>query len=252
MADSYIICATPRTGSTLLCDLLASTKVAGSPDSYFMGNPDPVWVARWGLPDRSTSGTAGYAAAYLEAARKTGKGQSGIFGLRLMQRDRAGLVALIDMAFPGLPSDAARLAAAFGDTRYIHLTRGDKLAQAVSLVKAEQTGLWHIAPDGTELERSAPPKEPTYDFARIAKKVGELEDHDAAWLTWFDQQGIEPLHVSYEGLSADPPGTAACILADLGLPERTSKTLKPAVAKLADTVSRDWMRRYRIDSTSTA
>ena len=34
-------------------------------------------------------------------------------------------------------------------------SRENKLAQAVSLIKAEQTGLWHIAPDGTELERVA-------------------------------------------------------------------------------------------------
>ena len=30
--------------------------------------------------------------------------------------------------------------------------------------KAQQTGLWHIAPDGTELERVAPAQEPHYDF----------------------------------------------------------------------------------------
>jgi LPS sulfotransferase NodH len=33
--DSYLICATPRTGSTLLCGLLESSGVAGRPASYF-------------------------------------------------------------------------------------------------------------------------------------------------------------------------------------------------------------------------
>jgi Stf0 sulphotransferase len=33
--DSYLICATPRTGSTLLCGLLKSSGVAGCPASYF-------------------------------------------------------------------------------------------------------------------------------------------------------------------------------------------------------------------------
>ena len=33
--NSYIICSTPRTGSTLLCSLLRATNVAGIPESYF-------------------------------------------------------------------------------------------------------------------------------------------------------------------------------------------------------------------------
>src|SRR5919204_6001172 len=32
---SYLICATPRSGSTLLCEALKSTGVAGVPDEYF-------------------------------------------------------------------------------------------------------------------------------------------------------------------------------------------------------------------------
>ncbi|HMF66717.1 MAG TPA: Stf0 family sulfotransferase, partial [Phyllobacterium sp.] len=34
-ARSYVICGTPRSGSTLLCDLLESTGIAGRPASYF-------------------------------------------------------------------------------------------------------------------------------------------------------------------------------------------------------------------------
>ncbi|TNC73715.1 Stf0 family sulfotransferase [Rubellimicrobium roseum] len=249
--DAYIICATPRTGSTLLCDLLASTKVAGCPDSYFMTDLDPVWVERWGFPGRSARDTPGHAASHLEAAKKVGRGQTGVFGLRLMRRDLDGLSALIGQVFPDLPSDRARLEAAFGRVLYIHLSRVDKLGQAVSLVKAEQTGLWHVAPDGTELERLAPPKEPAYDFDRIARKVAELEGHDSAWRTWFDEQGIEPLPVAYERLSADPSATLGRILGALGLPQPAPDALRPGVAKLADATTHEWMRRYHADSAST-
>lgn len=44
--DTYVICATPRTGSTLLCGLLESSGVAGHPASYFN---------RRGLHDYATS-----------------------------------------------------------------------------------------------------------------------------------------------------------------------------------------------------
>ena len=32
---SYLVCATPRSGSTLLCEMLAGTGVAGHPREYF-------------------------------------------------------------------------------------------------------------------------------------------------------------------------------------------------------------------------
>lgn len=46
MLDGYIICATPRTGSTLLRDLLASTRAAGGPDSFFMREIDHHGIAK--------------------------------------------------------------------------------------------------------------------------------------------------------------------------------------------------------------
>ena len=34
---SYLVCSTQRSGSTLLCELLRATDVAGVPDEYFEG-----------------------------------------------------------------------------------------------------------------------------------------------------------------------------------------------------------------------
>ncbi len=248
--NSYIICGTPRTGSTLLCDLLESTKVAGCPDSFFMSNVAPVWVKAWGLPTREGLNEAGYSAAYLKAAIRAGRGGTEIFGLRLMRENLDGLLALIGNVYPGMPSDKARLEAAFGTIVYIHLAREDKLAQAVSLIKAEQTGLWHVAPDGTEVERLAPHSEPQYDFARIARMVEELEQFDAAWLTWFDEQGIEPLRITYETISANPVQVLMRVCNALGVAAPAPETMEPGVAKLADAVSVEWMRQYQRDLSS--
>lgn len=252
MLDGYIICGTPRTGSTLLCDLLASTKAAGSPDSFFMRKIDPLWAEQWGLPSRGDMSEADFNEAYLKAAIKAGKSGTEIFGLRLMRENLKDLSAFLEVIFPHLPSDKARLEAAFGNILYIHLAREDKLAQAVSMVKAEQTGLWHIAPDGTELERLAPPKEPEYDFNRIACKVAQLEQDDRAWISWFDQQGIEPLRAAYESLSANPVAVLTHICNALRIPAPDPDSVRPGVATLSDAVNADWMRRYRLDLVSAA
>jgi LPS sulfotransferase NodH len=247
MPDSYIICSTPRSGSTLLCGLLAATGAAGEPDSYFMGELDPVWIKEWGLPPREAREEEGYATAYLQAAIKAGRGKTSLFGLRLMKRDLTGLLDLIGASHPDMPSDRARLEAAFGETRFLHLSREDKLAQAVSLVRAEQSGLWHVAPDGREVERLAPPRPPQYDFARLLETLTRLEEQDAAWLEWFAQEEIEPLPLRYESLAADPAKTLRQICCFLEIPAPAADGPEPVVAKLADELSAEWMRRFLSD-----
>lgn len=247
MLEGYIICGTPRTGSTLLCNLLASTKTTGNPDSFYGRKFMSWWAQEWRLPDRDTMSERDFNIAYLNAAVAAGRGRTGIFGLRLMRENLDELSAILDQVFPQLPSDRARLERAFGSILYIHLSREDKLAQAISLVKAEQTGLWHIAPDGTEIERLSPPKEPQYDFERINREVLELESSDTAWNSWFDAQGIEPLRISYEILSANPASALIGICEALGVQTPNAQDLSPGVAKLADETSLDWMGRYTSD-----
>lgn len=248
MLDGYIICGTPRTGSTLFCNLLASTRRAGNPDSFYGRKFMPSWAKEWRLPDRDTMSERDFNIAYLNAAVAAGKGATGIFGLRLMRENLDELSAILDQVFPQLPSDRARLEKAFGRILYIHLSREDKLAQAISLVKAEQTGLWHIAPDGTEIERLSPPQEPHYDFERINREVLELESYDKAWNSWFDTQGIEPHRIGYEALSANPAATLTGLCEALGVQTPDAREISPGVAKLADETSQDWMRRYHLDT----
>ena len=252
MLDGYIICGTPRTGSTLLCNLLASTKTTGNPDSFYGRKFMSWWAEEWRLPGRDTMGERDFNIAYLNAAVAAGKGGTGIFGLRLMRENLDELSAILDQVFPQLPSDKTRLERAFGRIFYIHLSREDKLAQAISLVKAEQTGLWHMAPDGTEIERLAPPEEPEYDFARINREVQELERYDTAWNSWFAAQGIEPRCIGYETLSANPAAALIGICEALGVQAPNARDVRPGVAKLADETSLDWMRRYRSDAGSAA
>lgn len=247
MFNAYIICGTPRTGSTLLCDLLASTKKAGNPDSFYGRKFLAWWAGQWNLPSPDTMSERDYNIVYLNAATKVGKGGTDIFGLRLMRENLDELSATLDQIYPGLTTDRARLEKAFGEILYLHLSREDKLAQAVSLIKAEQTGLWHVAPDGTEIERLAPPKDPEYDFARIRREVLELESYDTAWNTWFTAQDIKPLRIGYERLSANPAAELTRICGALGIAAPSADDVRPGVAKLSDEISHDWMRRYRSD-----
>ena len=99
-----------------------------------------------------------------------------------------------------------------------------------------------------QLQQEMAPQEPRYDFERIQHELTELEAYDAAWNIWFAEQGITPLRIGYESLSANPAATLASICEALGVPPPNATEVKPGVAKLSDAISLDWMRRFRLDA----
>jgi LPS sulfotransferase NodH len=237
--DSYIICATPRSGSTLLCDLLKETGVAGRPDSFYRSQSIADYAKRLSVapgPD--------FERRYLAAVVAAGTGDTGMFGMRVMWPTMPELAERLAALFPALTTETDRLAAVFGTPRYIHLERKDKVAQAVSRARAEQSGLWHRHADGSERERVKDDRPPVYDAAQLTAFVAEAEAHNAAWEAWFAAGQIEPLRLSYEELAADPPGTLAKVLSTLGLNAGIAQTVKPRTARMADTESLSWAARF--------
>lgn len=247
---SYIICTSPRSGSTLLCKLLAATGRSGVPESHFHDPSISDWLGYYGLRREQFTTERDALNAAFSAALKQGTGDTGLFGLRLQRHSFCFFIQQLEVLYPDRLSDTARLEAAFGKTLFIHLTREDKLEQAVSFVKARQTGLWHMAPDGTEIERLSPAEQPVYDADAIAEQLRYFNAADDDWKTWFATQQIEPLRVTYEALSADPRWQLARILACLGIKHEPDENLPLPVAKLADTTNREWTERFRRENFS--
>ena len=138
---------------------------------------------------------------------------------------------------------------AFGKPLYVHLSRENKVAQAVSLLKAMQTGLWHIASDGSELERTAPHQEAAYDATTIRKLVDEPTLQDDAWSEWFVSHRIEPVRLTYDALSRDPQAGLRAVLSGLGVDTSLASTIMPRTAKLADKQNENWITRFQTDNS---
>jgi LPS sulfotransferase NodH len=240
--------ATPRSGTTLLCDLLSGTGIAGQPQSYYRREDVLDYARAWGVSSPDVIGDEAFERTYLEAVRRAGTAKTGIFGLRLMWSSVAELSARLSAIYTDRLEDAARFELAFGKPLYIHISRHDKVAQAISLLKAKQSGLWHRAADGTERERSAPPTPLVYDSARLAGLVQELEADDAAWNSWFSRFGIEPLRLTYERLAAEPQAVLAQVLSGLALDVTIAASVDVRTAKLADETTLEWTRRFRAAS----
>lgn len=78
MPSNYLICGTPRTGSTLLCQYLTSTEVAGRPHSYFRKQDMTAWAESWRI--LSANGTYSFS-HYLIAARAAASTENGVIGI---------------------------------------------------------------------------------------------------------------------------------------------------------------------------
>jgi trehalose 2-sulfotransferase len=262
---SYIVCSTPRSGSTLLCDLLYSTGVAGRPEEYFearagTGVPPHPGDYLEGLQSRGTGisedRTPPAAPPYsdlrgisyrdhLERTFRLGTTDNGVFGTKLMWSqidDLRTLTSQLD-GYSGLalPELLDRL---FGAPRYVWMRRRDKLRQAISLWRAIQTREWSSA-DATP-DSSAPG--PIYDFEAIDHLVRSLQADDDSWAQHFAAAGSAPLTIYYEDdLERDQTATIERVLDHLGVARPAGWQPAPRLERQADGTNDEWQAAYHRD-----
>jgi trehalose 2-sulfotransferase len=262
---SYLVCATQRSGSTLLCELLRATEVAGVPDEYFES------LRETGLPrqpgqyfeDLSVHGIAervtptvpgrpeqpGEFELWFRYVLQRGTSSNGVFGAKMMwnylddfKLRMAELPGLGDLPFNG------RLDAVFPRLKIIFIRRRDKVAQAVSLWKAIQTRQWRTESESASDEvdsDEAPNVE--YDYRAIEYLRNELHRWDANWEDWFHATGREPIRVFYDEFTVSRAATIGRILDQLGIDPPEPEGKKP-LQRQADDLSKDWVARFRADS----
>jgi LPS sulfotransferase NodH len=230
--DTYFVCATPRTGSSLLLGLLRSTGVAGYPEAYFRDPDQRDWATRWQL-----AGDFPYR-DFVRAAQRAGTTPNGIFGAKLMWGTLEEVVAKLATGLPDRPA----LESAFGRLRFIYLRRDDTLAQAVSWSRAEQTGIWQAT--AREQNAGTGPA-PTFDRDQIDSLVRTIDEHNRAWQQWFAEAAVDPHRLTYEQLAHDPVGTTRDILDHLCLPKPPPTQIIARHTRQADDLNDDWISRYR-------
>lgn len=236
MTQTYILCSTPRTGSTLLCELLKSSGVAGKPHSYFRLQDMNRRAKEWGI--LRSDGSYDFC-EFLTAARKFGSTANGVLGLRIMWGTLEEVIDELTKIFPDTPNnDLELLETAFGKIKFVYLRRKDVVAQSISLYRAERTNYWHST------EGLTPQMTVEYDSREIASRTDMLNEHNRAWQNWFRKAGVTPLEICYEDLETDPETVTLKVLEflDLSVPEGT--TLNAPNKRLADETNRSWKERF--------
>lgn len=178
--DVLVIFSTPRSGSTLLCDVLRKNGMCLAHEYFQPFEYLPLLAQRWGcidngelIPDR-----------FVERLCRYRTFANGWLGINLHGSHIPVFQRFIEF---------------FPDVRfhYMHLYRRDLVAQAISLNLAVQTGMWssHFRPSDEQ-------RVPEYDFAAIEAARREIEQQNLLVRAFLAGRRLECRDVVYEDLVA--------------------------------------------------
>jgi LPS sulfotransferase NodH len=232
-AISYIIASVQRSGTHLLCSILRSTGVAGSPEEHFLSKPGETWEKRRDAPSR---------VAYVQNVLRKNTAANGVFGTVAMWSYFERMLQMLqEIPTYKTLNGAQLLAAVFSKPKYIWMRRRNHVEQAVSWAMACQTGVWTQKAE----EKSQPRGIPKFDFKVIDEWCNRIATHDEGWGNYFRENQIEPLVLFYEDVVASHRAAAEHVLEFLGLPFAPDIEIPtPAVEKQATRISEDWAARY--------
>ena len=273
---SYLICATPRSGSTLLSGALRNTGIAGCPEEhfevlletgqprqprdYFQRSNDPeVWAL---LDDPEFQDVLGeYGGRYaehparrdpswrppdferlLEEALRKGTTENGVLGTKIMWAYFRDFVRLARRT-PGLESVRPCEVPAYilpNLRRFVWIRRRDTTRQAVSLWRALQTQEWR-----RDSEEDVNGRGLRFSFAAVDHLKLRIDEHNAAWQAYFERCGIEPLKVVYEEFIEAYEESVLGLLEGIGISVPEDFTVaRPKMKQQADETSEEWVRLY--------
>ncbi len=231
----YLVCATHRSGSNLLCQVLWHTNLCGRPQEFFSPTRMAKITEEHGLdvnPDADFS-------EYLRLLMEKRSTENGVFGGKIMWAHVEGVVGRLG----GTKAEAAELlAGVFPNLRYIRMRRADKLRQAISLWKAKQTKVYNSLQAG-EAGGTAPA--PVFDFGEIRKIRDRFVLEDEEWGRFFSGHDLSPYEVRYETFAEGYPEETKAILDYLQIPVPSDFEIMPLTyRKLADAVNEEWREKF--------
>jgi LPS sulfotransferase NodH len=202
---SYLMATLERTGSSLLADAITRTGVAGDPEEWF--GYSKLRVLASGLQNvsgdshRDSPGIASFRSYVSEIAAKRAS-FNGVFGVKVhwFQFER-----LLAEGWVRTPEDLFPPDAPLTTRSVISLTRDDVRRQAISIYRAEQTGVYVLHEDGrASMSRHGLPvwePEPSDEtFRELDYILGSIRRHEQAWDAWFSITDIPVLRLRYEDL----------------------------------------------------
>jgi LPS sulfotransferase NodH len=246
---SVVVASEARSGSTLLCQALGATGLVGLPREYLQpgwlesghrafGAPTPTKQERlrrlgarvllrrqWWEYRRIESATL---PAYVDGVVRRRTTSNGVFALKIHWENYARRRELDGFDFEMLPQPIT----------WIHIERHDLVAQAVSYVKADQSGVFAVRTGQPRVSAAV-----HFDDEALVAAFHRARDGARHWSEFFVRSGITPIEVAYEELDADYEATIGRVMTELGFPD---VVVPPAIhLRQADDINVVWAARFR-------
>lgn len=225
---SYAILTTPRSGSTYLCDLLDSTGIAGHPGEHLR------------LATQELSRHCNF--DYLKLLRNLMEYRTtnnGVFGTKLISH----FLFELRKAKPDFQQIFQSI------DKFILLIRQDKLAQAVSLVIAQRTDVWHLRNNSKQANYQSQLANIEIDddlLNEVEYKVRVIEQQENNLKNILANNQIQPLLVVYEDILQDTPTQINRILDFLKIvkPEPNTLNITSGIKRMPSNISRQIIQQY--------
>ena len=231
---SYAVLTTPRSGSTYFCELLGSTEIAGYPIEHLRAaNQELTLNCNFNY----------FRLLYnLMQHRVT---ENGVFGTKLISH----FLFELKQAQPRFKDIFKSI------DKYILLTRKDKVAQAVSLVLAQKTNVWHIQKHVSQnnpnyLGYQAALEDIQIDdklLAEVRQKHQFIQNQENRLRNMLRVNQIEPLEIVYEDMMENAAAQITKVLSFLEISQPSHQTIKldSEKKKMPSDFSQAIIRQYR-------
>jgi LPS sulfotransferase NodH len=171
---AYLIVGNPRTGSSVLARALTETGRMGRPEEFFWLRQEIRWASRFGLPAPDESNYD----VYMRAALQYGTTSNGVFAAKVFWAHAEDLIRrTADIPHLASLPGHERFRHVFADDLRVVFLRRNCLRAAVSLWRAEVSGVWSLSPG-----EKPPPPPPVLDLWRVTllralMHAGEMAGH---------------------------------------------------------------------------
>lgn len=254
---SYLVCASQRSGSTLLVESLAATGVAGRPQEFFQyftssslapqprewfaGVDDPEILNLLDPVDPGVVDDREFG-AWRDDVLAAGRSDNGVWGGKLMWNQVPLLIARTRVGSGSLRTALTELLGE--EPLFVHVYREDVVPQAVSMWRAVQTRIWRDG-HGPEFDPGRDERA-EYHARGIAHLAGILQEQERQWRAWFAREDIKAVEVGFRRLTSESTAVTAEVLDRLGLDPALAPP--PPLKPQSNSRSREWVDRYRRDA----
>lgn len=233
----YLICTSPRCGSTVFGQMLFDTGCMGDPLEYLNPSYLGAYFRRFG----GNNDTIDNVMARLQSLRTSPNGN---FGLQLHHAHFRSLFAEQEL------TAGIRFLNSFD--RVLFLRRRDRLRQATSLFRARKTGLWssleadfrraddHSGSASNQTLHQDNWNSVAFDPGGLSQALQRVISQDAGWHDLLQQQAIEHHEIYYEDLVADWQPQCSKALSFLGVKIAEHEVPEPKMQK--QSAGRDLLR----------